>query len=311
MKPYRTLLLLLISSLLLAGCGNVEQDGAKRGAFTDTAIYDFRDTRKLVSTVKNASLLVERKGNEAFSEFKNAPKTWNNDLYYVYVYSIDGSCLYHPQRPDFEGRNLIDVTDVQGRRTLQMAIQATGDPNNPHGWIHYVWHSSHGLQARAKSSCHFRVTMPDGREVIVGGGMDMPSEEKMFAKFTVDSAVEMLKKQGACGLDEIRNPTARFRYRDVKVFVLQEDGTALIDPALDTVSPRNLKDYRDIGGNYPFRSVIERLRREDSCWVVALDRNRYARVMGKKVIYARKGMIDSVPVVVGAMTSLPKPVWSN
>jgi hypothetical protein len=310
MKPYRTLLFLVIS-LLSAGCDSVGHNGSKRESIVDTSIYDFRDTKKLVGTVKNASILVERKGTEAFADFRNAPETWNNGLYFIYVYSLDGKCLYHPQRPDFEGRNLMDVTDVQGRKTLRMAIEATADPQNPHGWVHYTWHPNQGLQAIAKSSCHFRVKMPDGREVIVGGGIDMPPEEKMFAKFTVDSAVEMLRKQGASGLAEIRNPTARFHYRDVKVFVLRGDGTALVDPALDTASPRNLEDFRDIGGNFPFRSVIDRLQRDDACWVVMLDRNRYERVMGKKAIYARKGMIDGVPVVVGAMTNLPKPVWSN
>ena len=310
MKMHRTLLILIIF-LLSAGCGCVEQNGSKQGQSADTAIYDFRDTKKLVTAVKNASLLVERKGTEAFKEFRNEPETWHNSLYFIYVYSLDGTCLYHPQRPDFEGCNMIDLTDVQGRKTLRMAIEATADSNNPHGWVHYTWHPTQGLQAIAKSSCHFRVTMPDGRVVIVGGGIDMPPEEKMFAKFTVDSAVAMLKKQGASGLDDIRNPGKRFHYRDVKVFVLREDGTAMVDPALDTATPRNLKNFRDVGGNYPFRSIIERLRGDDSCWVVMLDRNRYARVMGKKAIYARKGMIGGVPVVVGAMTSLPKPVWSN
>jgi hypothetical protein len=310
MKMCQTLLFLIIS-LLSAGCGFVEQKGSKQGQPADTAIYDFRDTKKLVTAVKNASLLVERKGTEAFKEFRNTPETWHNSLYFIYVYSLDGTCLYHPQRPDFEGCNMIDLTDVQGRKTLRMAIEATADSNNPHGWVHYTWHPNQGLQAIAKSSCHFRVTMPDGRVVIVGGGIDLPPEEKMFAKFTVDSAVAMLKKQGASGLDDIRNPAKRFHYRDVKVFVLREDGSAMVDPALDTATPRNLKNFRDVGGNYPFRSVIERLRGDDSCWVVMLDRNRYARVMGKKAIYARKGMIGGVPVVVGAMTSLPKPVWSN
>lgn len=310
MKMSRTLLLLM-SFLFSAVCGCVEHNGAKQGQSADTAIYDFRDTKKLVTAVKNASLLVERKGVEAFKEFRNTPETWHNSLYFIYVYSLDGTCLYHPQRPDFVGCNMIDVTDIQGRKTLRMAIEATADSNNPHGWLHYTWHPTQGLQAIAKSSCHFRVTMPGGRVVIVGGGIDMPPEEKMFAKFTVDSAVAMLKKQGASGLDDIRNPAKRFHYRDVKVFVLREDGTAMVDPALDTATPRNLKNFRDVGGNYPFRSVIERLRGDDSCWVVMLDRNRYARVMGKKAIYARKGMIGGVPVVVGAMTSLPKPVWSN
>lgn len=310
MKLHLTVTLLLYA-LLFAGCSGIEQKDTKRASTVDTTMYDFRDTKKLVRTVKMASLLVEQKGTGAFNDFRNDPATWNNPLYYIYVYSIDGTCLYHPQRPDFEGHNLIDVTDVQGRKPLKLAIEATGDVNNPHGWVHYIWHPAQGLQAIAKSSSHFGATMPDGRKVIVGAGMDMPPEEKMFAKFTVDSAVEMLKKQGASGLDHIRNPTARFHFRDVKVFVLREDGTALVDPALDTVSPRNLKEYRDIGGNYPFKSVIERLRSEDVCWVVMLDRNRYLRVMGKKAIYARKGTIDGLPVVVAAMTTLPKPIWSN
>ena len=299
----------LAAVLALAGCDTAALD--RMATSLETSAYDYRDTRKLVNAVKKASLLVEGQGPDAFDTFRKRPDIWNEELYNLYVYTLDGTCLYHPERPDFIGRNLLDVTDSQGRKALRHVMAAVNDANNPHGWVHYVWQPHLGLHPVEKSSSNFKVTMPDGQAVVVGGGITKPLEEKTFAKVAVDSAVDLLQEQGAAGLAVIRDPRERFRFRQVKVFVLQLDGTALVDPSLDMESPRNLLEHIDISGNQPFRTMFDRLRDEKSCWVIILDHNRYRRVMGKKAIYARKGVLEGRDVVIGAITSLPKPVWSN
>ncbi len=303
--------LLLCAALLNAGCDSRPPAAGRATGEPDVSIYDYRDTRKLVKAAWQAAKLVERDGPAAFATLHRDVGIEDERLYNLYVYLLDGTCLFHPERPDFVGKNLIDVTDTHGRKALRQVMAAVNDPQNPHGWVHYKWQPHEGLYPVDKSSCQFRVTMPDGRAVVVGGGIAAPLEEKMFAKFSVDSAAALLREQGAAGLEVIRDNKAPYQYREVRVFVLAEDGTTLVDPTFDLDTPRNLRDYRDLGGNYPFRTIFERLRNDDSCWVVMLDRSRYRRIMGKKSIYARLGTMDGRPVVVGAMTSLPKPVWAN
>lgn len=291
--------------------GELPVVGAESSFEQDLAQYDYRDTRKLVRTVRAAADLIGQQGTNAFLEFKSNPKRWNNDLFYMYVYAQDGLCLYHPAMPSFEGKNLLNVTDAEGHKALQMAFAAVCDMDNPHGWLHYSWHPCGGFNPITKSSCHFRVTMPDGRAVVVGGGMESPPEEKMFAKFAVDSAVRLLAAKGADALVEIMDPASKYRFRDVKVFVLDAEGNTLVDPALEAIGSRNLASYVDAAGHAPFGEIVRKLKENESCWEVILSKNRYARVMEKKAIYARRGMMNDTAVIVGAATLLPKPIWSN
>ncbi|MDD2237025.1 MAG: cache domain-containing protein [Kiritimatiellae bacterium] len=298
-------------SLTLMVVGVFSAMGAESSFEQELAQYDYRDTRKLVRTVRDAADLIEEKGTNAFCKFRTDPDRWNNELFYVYVYARDGECLFHPAMPAFEGKNLLNVTDAEGKKTLQMALNAATDPDSPHGWVHYFWHPAGGFNPIAKSSCHFSVTMPDGREVVIGGGMESPPEERMFAKFTVDSAVRLLATKGAAALDEIRKPDGKYRFRDVKVFVLDAEGNTLVDPALEAIGPRNLASYEDAAGHKPFGELVRKLQEADSCWEVILTKNRYERIMDKRGIYARKGLMEDTPVIVGAATALPKPIWSK
>ena len=277
----------------------------------ELALYDYRDTRKLVRAVRSAAQLLEQRGTNAFETMQASPKTWNNDLFYVYVYAMDGLCLYHPAAPEFLGRNLLEVADADGRLALRMALDAVDDPDNPHGWLHYLWHPAGGFNPVPKSSCHFAATLPDGRRVIVGGGMEYPPEERLFARFAVDAAVRLLADNGSAGLAAIARPATKFRFRDVKVFVMDESGNALVDPALDSIASRNLSSFHDAAGHAPFEQIVRKLKESDRCWEVMLARNRYQRVMEKKVVYARRGSMDGSNVVVGAATSLPRPIWSK
>ena len=277
----------------------------------ELACYDYRDTRKLVRTVRAAADRVEQLGTDAFPAFRADPRTWRNDLFYVYVYAMDGTCLFHPMAPAFEGRNLMEVADADGRRALQMAMDAVNDPDNPHGWLHYLWHPAGGFNPIPKSSCHFRVSMPDGRAALVGGGMESPPEERVFAQYAVDAAVRLLAEKGSAGIADIARPATKYRFRDVKVFVLDEDGNAWVDPALDSIGPRSLASFRDAAGHAPFGQIVLKLKESDRCWEVMLSKNRYERVMEKRAIYARRGAMDGTNVIVGAATKLPKPIWSK
>ena len=309
-RPRSSLLLLMLVLLASLASGSYALD-ADPDFERELARYDYRDTRKLVRAVRSAAQLIERQGTNAFSVMKTSPKIWNNDLFYVYVYAMDGFCLYHPASPEFEGKNLLEVADADGRLALRMAMDAVNDPDNPHGWLHYLWHPAGGFNPVPKSSCHFLATMPDGRAVLAGGGMEYPPEERMFAQYAVDAAVRLLAEKGAAGIADVTRPATKYRFRDVKVFVMDEAGNALVDPALDSIASRNLASFHDAAGHAPFGQIVRKLHDADRCWEVMLSKNRYERVMEKKVVYARRGSMDGTNVIVGAATTLPKPIWSK
>lgn len=50
---------------------------------------------------------------------------------------MNGLNIYHSGMPHLEGKNRWDVTDMNGKKPLQMVVAVIGDKNNPHARIHY------------------------------------------------------------------------------------------------------------------------------------------------------------------------------
>lgn len=82
-----------------------------------------------------------------------------------------------------------------------MIIEALEDTCNSHAWVHYVWWEPGSFYPVPKSSCHFRVYTPQGEDLIVGGGMNYPPEEKEYASIIVDTAVKRIEKEGENTID--------------------------------------------------------------------------------------------------------------
>jgi len=79
---------------------------------------------------------------------------------------------------ELEGQNLRSILDIDGKNIFNMIIEALEDTYNSHAWVHYVWWEPGSFYPVPKSSCHFRVSTPQGEDLIVGGGMNYPLEEK-------------------------------------------------------------------------------------------------------------------------------------
>ncbi len=66
----------------------------------------------------------------------------------------------------YENTNLIDVTDKNGKEIAKLTLDALKDPNNPHAWVHYSWWEPGKFYPVPKSSCHFKVTTPEGKNFL-------------------------------------------------------------------------------------------------------------------------------------------------
>lgn len=294
----------------LAGCGDSSK--STDDSFPDTLNnYDYRATRELVVLVRRAATLTRELGPLAFDLMRKYPERWTTEDTYIYIYALDGLCLYHGGMPELEGKNLLLLTDSRGKPSLRLAFEASSDPTNPDGWLHFNWIPPKRFYEMDKSSCNYQVTMPDGQRVMVGGGLTEPPEEREFARCLVDSAVRLIKLEGQQALDKIRNPLSQYRYRNISTFVLEADGTTLIDPGIHLAESRNVIDYCDDVGHQPFRNAYERLKTEDRIWLVVLTRSRYERNLVKRAIYLRMSNLEGRDVMVGAVVPVPKPAWIN
>ncbi len=279
---------------------------------SDLRRYDYLATRRLVRLTARAARLLEEKGEEAFADFSSNPERWSVEgESYLYVYDRDGVNLFHGGYPELRGQELGDLHDLLGRNIHRLILNQLDNQleSNPHGWCHYLWAAPGSLQGTWKSSCHFPATLPDGRRVYVGSGLNTPLVEREFFRINVDQAAKLLAETGTDTLSELQNPTGPFTLYDEAVFVLDREGRAIIDPALDLKKPRDLFEYRDLSGRFPLRELAERVEKEETAWVITLSRERAGGRPVKKGIYGRKAKLDGEPVIVGALCALPEPAW--
>jgi hypothetical protein len=283
-----------------AGCGSREDPLSQ---------YDYRLTRQLVRLMQNAADQLETQGTNAFTIFRDAPDDWTFSDAYLYVYSTNGTCLFHAGMPELEGQALLDVEDASGRRSLQMALQAAADTNDPHGWVHYWWNLPNRLYPIWKSSCHQLVTLPDGQNVLLGAGLANLPRERDFVRNNVDAAARLLAEQGTNALELIDHPLSRFRLPGSPIFVVAEDGTALLSPSFQISQHQNILHYQDDAGHRPLLDALTRLEHTNRLWTILLVRTTDSMNLRKKGLYIRETRIGTNKVYAAATADLPEPAW--
>jgi hypothetical protein len=274
----------------------------------DLSAYQYRDTRNLVKFVYDAARVLKRDGMKSIPDFHAHRELYRTPDYYLYIYDISGTNLFHAGMPSLEGKNLYSLSDIYGKKITHLILDAIRDPVNPHGWVHYFWWAPGNFYPVPKSSCNFLVQTPEGRLLYVGAGMDYPHEEKEFIRIAVDDAVELIRKNGPRAIREIADAKSSCNYRDVRVFAFYPDGAVLISPVLnDNLLQFNFLDCRDETGKKPFVEAVMQLGAQDRAWVVFMSKNRYQRELVKKCLYLRKTSLSGKELFVGAITDLPQP----
>lgn len=272
--------------------------------------YTFRVTRELVKTVTEAKTLLEEKGDKAFPLLDQM----KSDQFgmYLYIYrSSDGLCLYHGENPSLVGTRLDKFTDQLGKPLHELISREIKNPLNHHGWVHYYWNRPHGLFLEWKSSCNLAVSLPDGTKCYVGGGNYGISAELEFARIAVTNADYLLKTRGEEALAELLTPAGPYFFHDTAVFLLRENGRSIIDPVLKKRYERDLLEFQDAVGHYPFKHLLRKLKTETEAQVVLYAHSPLSMNNRKKNIYARRCTMGEEPVIVGTVIDAPRSAWQR
>jgi len=285
----------------MSGCKSKYED-------LDLSMYQYRDTKDLVKFVYDASLILKKEGMKSLAYFRKNRNLFNTKDYYLYIYDMQGTNIYHAGMAQLEGKYLGNITDKNGKKPLQLAYDATKDANNPHAWVHYSWWEAGKFYPVPKSSCHFKVKTPEGHELLVGGGIDYPHEEKQFIRIIVDAAAESIENEGRKALSEISDPISKYNYREVRVFAFRPNGEILISPTINSdFAQTSLLDCTDEVQHKPFAEALKKLQSADRAWEVFMAKSRYKRELIKKSLYVRKSVMDGAKIYVAAITDLPEP----
>ena len=132
-------------------------------------VYDMKMDKALIEDVVNrASALVAERGREAFGQLRDRTGPFVFMDTYVFVDSPDGVELVNPAQPSLEGKNLIDMRDLNGKALAQDYIATAMRDGS--GWVQYAWYKP-GTNTLAAKHAFVRRTQ-SGRDVfIVGSGV--------------------------------------------------------------------------------------------------------------------------------------------
>jgi len=296
----RKFLYFILLAALLPGCKGKYDE-------LDISPYHYRETKNLVRFVYDASRKLQSGGMKSLEYFAANRDKYNKGNQYLYVYNMQGDNLFHAGMPNLEGKNLWAIRDKDNKPIFQMVVKALADETNPHAWVHYSWWKPGNFYPVPKSSCHFKVTTPEGRELLVGGGLNYPLEEKEFIRIIVDNAVELLAEKGEDALAEISDPLSEYNFRDTCVFVFHENGRILVSPVInDSRYQINLLECEDAVGHKPFAKAIQALVSNNQTWEIFMAKNKYQRSFVKKSLYLHKAILNGDIIYVGAVTDLPQ-----
>ena len=246
---------------VLVGCGVYLADAPKavRAAQKMTA-------PELMTLVREGAAVLEKRGENAYPEFRKKGSKWFRDDTYFFVWSMDGTRVFHAADPTGEGRNDSGIKDVLGRPFGKMFLGAAGSPSGE-GWVHYMYPEPGDIFPTWKSAFVKRVTFPSGKQYLIGCGIYNMQMDKAFIEDVVNRAATLIADRGKEAFSQLRDKTGPFVFMDTYVFVDTLDGTELVNAAQPSLEGKNLKDLKDLKGKQVARECIAAAMKDGSAWV--------------------------------------------
>jgi signal transduction histidine kinase len=221
---------------------------------------------ELTKLVREGAAVLEERGEAAYPEFRKKGSRWFRDDTYFFVWTMDGTRVFHAADPSGEGRDASGVEDILGRPYGRLFLEAAGSASGE-GWIHYMFPEPGDIFPTWKSTFVKRVTLPSGKEHLIGCGIYNMQMDRAFVEDVVDRAAALVSKRGKQAFGQLRDRTGPFVFMDTYVFVDTPDGTELVNPAHPSLEGRNIVGLRDVRGKALAREYIAAAMKDGSAWV--------------------------------------------
>jgi signal transduction histidine kinase len=274
--------------------------------------YVYEDTKRLVVFVEDAAALIEKNGEKAFTAFEKDPR-WHNDTYYLFVYDINGNCIYHPIEKELVGKNLLNFRDIDGRPVIQMITDIGKNPaKDASEWAFYKWEAPWLASfPQWKSSYIRKVIAPDGKVYLIGSGLYNMKIEKVFVEQQVDKAADVLLTEGGKkAFSSLKYPFLNFDILDSCITVINGSGEIEVSPDFPSLRlHQNIFNIVDKAGRNVGRETEKNLQDKDRIWTSYLWPKEDPRHMARKLAYIRKVNVggETLYVVMDFFPALP--IW--
>ncbi len=117
--------------------------------------------------VKAAVDILNAEGAAAFPKFMGKDSEFIFGGTYIWVNDFDCIMLMHPIMDKMEGRELMSLQDVNGKRFFVEFVSAAKDGG---GWVEYMWPKP-GTKEAVRKVSYILPAKVDGKEVVVGCGI--------------------------------------------------------------------------------------------------------------------------------------------
>ena len=244
----------------------------------------------LVSRVEAAAAEVRTRGEAAFAAFRRRGAPWFEGAAYIVVLGSDGRSVVYPPDPRGEGLNYSEFQDLGGKPFGRQILAVAESPSG-RGWVHYQWRRPIDGDRRPvwKATYVERVTAPSDRTYLVLSGLYEPPMVKAYVVDAVESAAAQLQREGRAAFEELRDPLGPFFYQDTYVFVLDRNGTLLLNPAFPALEGRSLLSWPDPAERAIAAASLKAVLRDGSTWTTySWPRPSASKLPERKTTYLRR-----------------------
>ncbi|MBS3741479.1 MAG: cache domain-containing protein [Candidatus Cloacimonetes bacterium] len=268
--------------------------------YQNLAQYEHKATKEIVKLVTDAVNLIETEGKQAFENFYKKDSKWFHDDTYIFVWGLDGMRYVYPRDRSGEGKNMLDLKDINGKPIGKMFVEAAKSSNG-HGWVFYEWTKPEYEKPIWKSTYIKKAITPDGEKYLVGCGKYNMPMEKIFVKKVVDDAAEFLKQNGReKAFAEFKDKSGKFIFLDTYVFVKNMQGMELVNPLFPELEGKNISKLQDAAGKYFVQEELEKLQNNSACWNTYMWPKPGEDKPSQKIVYIKKVKMPSETLVVGS-----------
>lgn len=276
-----------------------------------TEKYIYEETKQLVSLVEDAAALMEKDGTDAFREFSAEGSKWLNFKHYLFVYDINGKCLFHPIEKQMVGQNMMDFKDVDKRPVIKFITDVGKEPApDASRWVFNLWEEPNYSFPRWKSSYVRKVIAPDKKIYLIGSGLYNMKIEKVFIQERVDMAADLILKKGLePAVSEIKDNSFSLNILGSYIWVADSKGNLLVDPSYPNILKRNVAHMHDINGKPVTEEARSLLKDKDRIWIQYIGFKTQTTTPTRKLAYIRKVTVAGQDLFVWSSFAVATPIW--
>jgi signal transduction histidine kinase len=230
-----------------------------------SGMYNDRMERAfVVDAVTNAVEQIEQRGQAAFPLFRDPKGPFIAKDGYIFVIDMKGVELVNAAFPNLEGKNLLDVTDTNGKYLIRDMLQVGQTSGS--GWVDYMWPKPGEGVSTQKSAYVSRARLGE-QPVLVGCGVYLagaPKAAKRAGKMTASELMTLVREAATAFEQQGENAYAEFRRKGSKWFhddtyfsVWSTDGIRTFHAVEPASEGQNMSGLKDVLGRPIGKMMLE------------------------------------------------------